>query len=253
MTRAARGPKASTSNPSERSVALLAGERGHPGRVELDDDREEERLAVGLAAIEAGAEAVEEDALVRGVLVDQHDALGALGDQVAVEHLAERPERDSAPAWRRLGSDLGHRLVQVQLPGRRGSLSRGRDRYRHRQPGRFAPRQRCPDRLLEGGEDGALLAELHLPLGRVDVHVESPRIDREVDHGDRVASPLEASPVALVEREAEGAGGDRASVHSQQDPVPGPPAELRLGDRPRYLGPLESQHLPRRRRPVDTP
>jgi len=184
------------------------------------------------------------------MLVDQDHSLGALGDEVAVEHLAERPERDAVTARPGLAAELGRRLVQVQLPdrfGRRWSCG-GR---RHREPGRLTARERCPDRLLEGGEDGALLAELDLPLGRVDVHVERTRLDGEVDHGDRVASSFEASPVALVKRETEGTRRDRAPVDGQQDAVPGAATELRLRDRARHLGPVEGQHLPRRGGPVD--
>ena len=94
-----------------------------------------------------GAQPLERDALVRRVLVDQHDASVALADEVAVEDLADEaqrrealrrrlPERSPAPA------DAGRRASAARIGTTARRARRGGGRRRVRRRSRDAGRRR---------------------------------------------------------------------------------------------------------------
>src|SRR5437764_236194 len=88
-------------------------------RGELLEVRHQEELAVRTTILEAAQQSIEEDAFVRGMLVDQHDGAGRLRHQVALQQLADVRQRRqprtirqvplpapciALPLWARVGS-----------------------------------------------------------------------------------------------------------------------------------------------------
>jgi len=64
----------------------------------------------------------------------------------------------------------------------------------------------------------------------MDVDVDQRGIDADVDGGDGVPAPFQASLVTLLERIGERPRGDGPAVHSQHDSVATPATEPGLGD-----------------------
>src|SRR5438093_12038347 len=160
------------------------------------------------------------------MLVDEDEAMRALGDQVARAGLTNWPQ-DSR---RRVAVGLGPRhrggsVVQRQLrPPCRDHARRGRavdrpiaERVTSVEGGAYGTLQR--------GEHRALVAKPHLLLGRVDVDVDQLRVDADVDDRDGVAAALEPALGALLERVDQGAGADRPAVDRENPPVAASPAE----------------------------
>ena len=103
-----------------RERVLVLRERSHLHRRQRNRFGHQQRVARHRTVGVLGAQALEADALVRRVLVDQHDALVALAQQVAVQDLA-----DEAQA----GEPLGRGMPERRLLRRRG---RRRRRWLHR-------------------------------------------------------------------------------------------------------------------------
>jgi hypothetical protein len=78
--------------------------RSQAGFIELDDFGEEQRLAGDPAALHRAAHPFEDEALVRGVLVDQDEAVLGLGDDIG---LGDLPARDAEREVDRLGTGRG--------------------------------------------------------------------------------------------------------------------------------------------------
>ena len=105
---------------------------------------------------------------------------------------------------------------------------------------------------MEGGENGALVAETHLFLRGVHVDVDKLGVDAYVDHGNRMAAALQAALVALLERVHERSRADRPAVDREHHPVAAAAAEARLAHHAfheRHADHLE--HLGRDRSAVD--
>src|SRR5216683_8385127 len=112
----------------------------------------------------------------------------------------------------------------------RGDTS-GRDR-RHRLYGPVAERLAAVEGgshgPLQGREHCALIAEPHLFLRGVDVDVDQLGIDSNIDDGDRVASPLQPTLVALLERVDKRSRADRPSIDGKHDAVAAAATQARL-------------------------
>ena len=171
------------------------------GGVELDDLGDQQRLARDAAGLHLGLHALVDQPLVRGVLVDDDDAVAGLGDDIGLVQLgaggAEREGRWGRSPRRRRGAS--------------GRLARGPRALRRRQhrstprlrrpaagaPGREAARARaarseaaergCGDRgrgamagagqrMAQRADDQPAhqrrIAEAHLRLGRMHVDVD---------------------------------------------------------------------------------
>ena len=72
--------------------------------------------------------------------------------------------------------------------------------------------QRLPHGLRDPLADGALVVELHLAFGGMDVHIDERGIDFEEQAADGVAAFHQRGVVALDEREVDAAILDRAAV-----------------------------------------
>ena len=121
--RAGTEPLDRQAEPGERPGLLLEPVAG--GFVELDHRGHQQRLARGdLVARPRGAQPFEHQALVRGVLVDDHQPVGGLGDDIGLRDLAardaERIVRLGRDRLGRLGAALrgGHDLRLDAAPGR---------------------------------------------------------------------------------------------------------------------------------------
>ena len=225
---AARAPPAcrrdsgAMSRPSARSVVGAGPRRWRSRRRGGEGDRDQQRLRCDARLrAEAGLQPLVDDALVRGVHVDDHQALRVLGQDVDAAELRERaaerpvvagrrrrrrgaargavaarrrPRQRAAAGSRREQRACGQRR-RARLPsrprrrprrepGRRrargrgaraGATSRRRVRPAAAPARRARQRQRVLDRMPHRLVHLARVAEAHLDLGRVHVHVDPRR------------------------------------------------------------------------------
>ena len=126
-TSIAVGPKRSISRPSSASSAERAFEPVAVGLVQLDDFGDQQRLPSDRAALPRGTHPFEHQPLVRGMLVDDDQAVLRLGDDIGRGDLpardAERKARDRLD--RRLGAG-GWRVPNRRCSSAPASLPRTR-------------------------------------------------------------------------------------------------------------------------------
>ena len=134
-------PKLLVLEPQVGQLCTVVCRGGDRRGVEVDGLGDEQWLAGAPPASQPLEEAVVEDALVRRVLVDKDQAVGALGDQVARTGLADRSEhrRGCVPVGLR-GRHRGRRVMQGQLGS--GDRDRGGRDLRWPVAKRVAPIQR---------------------------------------------------------------------------------------------------------------
>ena len=132
-----------------REQLLMRLERLALGGPEMQRDRKEQPLRRRLALLERAHEALVQHALVRRVLVDEHDAALALEHEIHARELHERRHVGRRRHERRVGGgDEVARLRREQSlfdgRGRREDLDI--DRLRRREGGRIRPRARTDAR-----------------------------------------------------------------------------------------------------------
>ena len=140
---AASPPNSSTSNPSRSRSAACASSACRAARRQLDQQRLEQPLALEPAAGQPLGDALEQDALVRHVLVDDGDALFVHRDDERVAELAERHHAagSAAVARPRWPADS----VRRRRPKRRRSAPRAASAPRRALADRVGPAgARCP-------------------------------------------------------------------------------------------------------------
>ena len=105
---------------------MVRGRRDQ-GRIDVYRLRNQQRLAGPPTVAEAIEQPVVENPLVRRMLVDQDQAVRALGDQVSGSRLADRAQHRVGRVPVRLGRcHGGRRLMHCQLrPGNHGAGDRG--------------------------------------------------------------------------------------------------------------------------------
>ena len=125
----------------------------------------------------------------------------ALGHEVARTGLADRAQDAGRSAAVRLARCKRRRGVVKHEVGPSGHTLYHRRHISRDRPvaKRIAAVERRSDCTLQRREDGALVAEADLLLGRMHVDVDQLRIDLDVDHSHRVPAPLQAALVALLE------------------------------------------------------
>ena len=186
-TSTAPAPNASISSPSRASAVPLRPAGGRVGRRQVDHRRQQQRLAAHPAGRMLRPQRLVRQPLMRGVLVDQHQAaVGGDRDDVGVEHLRQRrPERvRPAPASARRSGTRGRRRRRAAAAPRRSPGSAGR-----RPAGvRATSAQRRPRRApraplappasarrsapITSAAHRGRVAEAQLGLGRMHVDVE---------------------------------------------------------------------------------
>ena len=246
----APGPKLLVLEPQVGQLRTVVGRGGDRRGLEVDGLRDEQGLARAPSASQPLEEAVVEDALVRRVLVDQDQAVGAFGDQVARAGLADRSEqrRGCVPVGLR-GRHRGRRVMQGQLGA--GDRDRGGRDLRWPVAKRVAPIQGRANGALERGKHRAFIAKTDFLLRRVDVDVDQLGVDADVDDRDRMSPALEPSLVALLQGIDERPRADRPAVDREHHAVAAAPAEARLADHAGHeRQPDHLQHLRRNRRPI---
>ena len=105
-TATAPGPKASSTRPKLRELGCARGEPFDIGLVELDDLGDQQDLPRDAVTLQRGLHALIDDALVRGVLIDDHDAVARLRHDVSLVQLRARSaERAVDEIGRGFGDD----------------------------------------------------------------------------------------------------------------------------------------------------
>ncbi|GBD18495.1 hypothetical protein HRbin27_00992 [bacterium HR27] len=94
--------------------------------------------------------------------------------------------------------------------------------------------ERAPHRLMHRRCHCPLVGEAHLAFGRVDVHIDSIRRQRDGDHADRVASYHQQRVVRLLDRSHQRPTLDPAAVDQQEERLPVSPCDYRQADRTVY-------------------
>ena len=126
----------------EAEARQFVGAREQPldvGLVELDDLGDQQDLPRDAGLLERGLHALVDQPLVRGVLVDDHEAVARLRHDVGLVHLrargAERPVEQVGARLRRLDARVGRRRADVER------RLRGFGKAAARRVPRRAPRQ----------------------------------------------------------------------------------------------------------------
>ena len=193
------------------------------------------------------AEALEEDAFVGGVLVDEIEAAGPGGDDVGAVDLAERTHDGGAEAGSGfrsvVGWDVGRRsaaCAQVASLGRRAYLPAGAvgreeelvdDWAIEAGGGDFSGGgEGSADGGGEAAEDFAGAAEADFGLGGVDVDVDFLGRDGQVQHDHGEAAGGHDAAVGLADGGGEEAVADPAAVDEKGDVGSGRALEVGLGD-----------------------
>ena len=193
------------------------------------------------------AEALEEDAFVGGVLVDEIEAAGSGGDDVGVVDLAERAHdrrAETGGGFRSVvGRDVGRRSAagaQVASLRRSACFPAGPvgrevelvdDGAVEAGGGDFGGgRQGATDGGGEAAEDFAGAAEADLGLGGVDVDVDFLGRNGQVEHDHGEAAGGHDAAVGLADGGREEAVADPATVDEEGDIGAGRALEVGLRD-----------------------
>ena len=216
-------------------------------RRELDHLRQEKPLRRHALLFHPAAQFFEKNALVRGVLVDQDEALRVFHQDVKLVQDAEDAElmfRQRRAFLVRRKAFVRHRGLArrdrkggLRVVGRRhGQLWPNERDLRHDRraklllPAAPVALQRAPNRSHDGFPHSARIAETHFALGRVHIHVHLRRIEFEEEKRDRELPFHERGVVALLQRRADDRALDRAPVHEDKLLRPARPAYSRLTD-----------------------
>ena len=245
-------PRRGRTPRAQAELRKLVRARGEPldiGLVELDDLGDQQDLPRDAGLLQRRLHALVDDALMRGVLVDDHDAVARLRHDVGLVQLrARRAERAVDQVWRGFGRDprVGRRRAGVErrLRGFGEARQRGRalrQRTRRRvAPVPAAPRRRCSGRnaamvasppvvavrcasrasasckartIRRTHQPG--VAEAHLGLGRMHVHVDLARRDRDEQRDDRIAVARQIVRVGAAHRAEQQLVAHRAAVDEE--------------------------------------
>ena len=211
---------------------------------EFDAGWIEELLGGGVGGV---AEALEEDAFVGGVLVDEIEATGTGGDDVGAVDLAERTHDGGAEAGGGLcmvvGWDVGRRsaaCAQVATRGRSACLPAGAVGREEELVDDWAVEagggdfggggEGSADSGGEAAEDFAGAAEADLGLGGMDVDVDFLGGNGQVQHDHGEATGGHDAAVGLAYGGGEEAVADPAAVDEKGDVGSGRALEVGLGD-----------------------
>ena len=82
-----------------------------------------------------------------------------------------------------------------------------------------APGQRGMHGALHGPAGGALVDELHLGLGGMNIDIDRRRIEADVDSGQRVAPDQQQRVIRLLQGEAERPVLHPAAIDEDDDPL----------------------------------
>ncbi len=217
-------------------------ERGLQG-AEFEDQRLD-RLLLPLVAPHLGQQSLVDRALVGAVLVDEIEAVGALGQQERVAKLPEQAERRQVRRLHNLvpGGGLALALVPRRrflgdaIPGPRWQVAQPPQLLQLLQPeagaaARGAPaREDGADGIAERGGDLGLGQEAHLGLGRVDVDVDRVGGQVEEDRGERVPAAREEGPVGRLQSLGQAPRRGPAAVDEEADVPPAGARRLRPAD-----------------------
>jgi len=213
----------------------VRGERLRVGARELELERQEQLLARERSLEQRAAQLLEQHALVRGVLVEQDEPALVLEHQIETERLAqiaqlgerERRGRRRVRLTRLLGrepaAEEAAREWEVRGVGRGGARRAREHRARCGRRPRAAAHGGA-DRAAQQVRHRARVAEAHLPLRRVHVHVDELRVDLQEHDGDRVAAGRQRVAVGIAHCELQQPVAHGPAVHVQVQ-VAGPRAE----------------------------
>src|SRR5579884_124977 len=229
---------------------LLEQRRLRPGQ--LDCDRHDEPLRLHAAGGAEVHQPLEQDPLVRGVLIDEDEIAAGVPDDVRQAELADQLDRGPPVRRGRAGDPqplrLGHggsRPGVLRGPGVRAGgagaglrASRLRGAGRRRDVREVGLAQRAADVARHPASERALVDEPDLRLARVDVDVDL--LGRHVQAEDRDRVPVLRDQRA--ERLREGPREERAPHHASVDEEP-----LARAARLRDLGRAEHAGHPRER------
>ncbi len=174
----------------------------------------------------ADPQALEEDALVGAVLVDQEEAGRAFEQQESGLDLADEAQQRQAG-----GDDRVLVVVGDGLFGQRGVLVEGGEAGGEGGPERhgLAP-ERVADQFAEGGADRFFVAQADLELGGVDVDVDPGGGGLDDEGEDRVAPAGQDRAVGRFQGVEQAAWLDPAVVDDEVDLGASRPRRLRPGD-----------------------
>ncbi len=230
----------------ELGVDALEGPEARRGQ--LERLREQELLRRQRAALEVAAQALEEDPLVRDVLVDEEDLVGGVRHDEGVLDLADDPaEERLAPVARlALAEERGLRRVAPRPAGRVRRAGRTGPRHERSARARLVTRDARDQargrrvHLAEGRPDGVehdavehpRAAEPHPRLGGMDVDVDLARVQHELEGGQGELVPRQERPVCLQQGLREERVPDHAAVDDEVDVVAMGPGERRRRGHP---------------------
>ena len=235
-TTSVSAPKGSRSKPNAAAAPARLGEPGDLPGGRRERERDEQALALDLPRPPGCAQALEEHALVRGVLIDEQQAVLRLEHEVGREQRAEQPQLAEAQRRKRLrrargrgGCGVrGRSAVASRAARRRASRRRAircASRAAARTRSRASPGREPTPGLDRGGDPVAhqavqrrRIGEAHLPLRRMHVHVDGLRRQLDEEHRCGKASARQPVAVDLDQRVLQRSIAHGAPVHVQMDP-----------------------------------